>query len=245
MDARKLLIADGAEEFRTALAEALQGSYYVRVCKDGQEALSVLRSFRPDILVLDLMIPGLDGISILQTAAASGICPMVLASTTFTSPYIAESMDRLQVEYLMTRPCDIRGTVARIADLSQRIRQPLLTLPEPRSYMSNLLVSLSIPTKLRGYSHLREAILLIAKNPDQSITKELYPAVAATCGDKGKNIERSIRTAIEKGWLNRDDRVWQIYFSPGSDGVIPKPSNAEFIHRLADCLLMAQENVSE
>lgn len=241
MDARKLLIADGTEEFRIALSEALRGAYYVKVCRDGQEALSLLRSFCPDILVLDLMLPGMDGISLLQAAAASGICPMVLATTKFISEYISESIDKLGVEYLMVKPCDIRSTVARIADLSQRIRQPVLALPDPRSSVSNILVNLGIPTKLRGYTYLREAILMVAKNPEQSITKELYPAVAAICGDRGSNIERAIRTAIEKGWLKRDDRIWQLYFLPGADGIIPRPSNAEFIHRLADRLLLEPE----
>lgn len=240
MDARKLLIAEGTEEFRCALADALQGAYHVRVCKEGKEALDMLRTFRPDILILDLMIPGLDGISLLQSAAAAGICPMVLATTKFISDYISESIDKLGVEYLMVKPCDIRSTVARVADLSQRIRQPIVTLPEPRSYVSNLLVSLGIPTKLRGYTYLREAILLVSKNTGQSITKELYPAVAAICGDRGKNIERSIRTAIEKAWTNRDDRIWQLYFPPGPEGIISRPSNSEFIHRLADSVLLSQ-----
>lgn len=241
MDGQKLLIADSAEEFRTNLAEALQGAYYVRTCKDGQEALSLLRSFRPDILVLDLMLPGLDGISLLQNAVSGGICPMVLATVKFLTPYICESAERLGIEYLMVKPCDIRGTVARIGDLSQRIRQPLVSTPDPRTYVSNLLVALGVPTKLRGYPYLREAILLIARNRDQSITKELYPTVAAACGDRGKNIERSIRTAIDKAWQNRDNRIWQMYFPPGPDGVIPRPSNAAFISRLADSLLLQRE----
>lgn len=241
MDAQKLLIAEGAEEFRANLAETLQGTYHVRTCKDGQEALSLLRSFRPDILVLDLMIPGLDGISLLQNAVSGGICPMVLATTKLLTPYICESAERLGIEYLIVKPCDIRATAARIGDLSQRIRQPLICTPDPRTFVSNLLVSLGVPTKLRGYPYLREAIILISRNRDQSITKELYPTVAATCGERGKNIERSIRTAIEKAWLRRDDRIWQMYFTPGADGIIPRPSNAEFISRLADSLLLQQE----
>ena len=60
MDAMKLLIADGNEEFRRALAAELQGAYHVRCCGDGKEALSLLRSFVPDVLVLDLMLPELD-----------------------------------------------------------------------------------------------------------------------------------------------------------------------------------------
>lgn len=241
MDALKLLIADGNEEFRIALAEALQGSYYVRSCTNGKEALELLRSYSPEVFVLDLMLPELDGISLLQAAAASGICPMVLATSRFINDYVLEMTEQLGVGYLMVKPCDVRATVARISDLSRNLRPPLLAQPDPRTHVTNLLLSLGLPTKLRGYAYLREAILLMAKNPDQSITKELYPAVSVVCGCKAGHVERSIRNAIETAWNHRDDRVWQLYFQPGLDGVIPRPTNAAFISRLADSLRLNQD----
>ncbi len=240
MDGRKLLIADGSEEFRSALADLLRLSYQVRVCGDGQEALSILRSFHPDILVLDLMLPGLDGISLLHTAALDNICPVVLATTRFLTDYISESVDRLGISYVMVKPCDLRATADRINDLTQRLQQPIVSHPDPRTQVSNLLVNLGISTKLRGYAYLREAVLLMARDPEQSITKILYPAVGNICSCNRQQVERSIRSAIEKAWLHRDNRIWQLYFPPGSDGVIPRPSNAVFISRLADCLRLQQ-----
>lgn len=236
MDALKLLIADGNEEFRLALAQALQGAYYVRSCQSGKEALNLLRSYSPDVLVLDLMLPELDGISLLQSAAASGFRPMVLATTPFLNDYVLESAERLGVGYMIRKPCDIRATVARITDLSQRLHPLQPTKPDPRTSVSNLLLSLGVPTKLHGYAYLREAVLLMAQDPSQSITKELYPRVAALCRCNPKHVERSSRTAIESAWLHRDDRIWQLYFQPGVDGIIPRPSNGAFISRLADSL---------
>lgn len=241
MDIRKLLIADGSEEFRSALADMLQGKYHVRLCGDGQEALSLLRGFRPDILVLDLMLPGLDGISLLQTAAEEQICPIVLATTRFITDYISDSVDRLGISYVMVKPCDIRATASRIGDLSLRIHPPLISHPDPRTFVSNQLISLGVSTKLRGYAYLREAVILLGRKPDQSITKELYPDVGALCGANREQVERSIRSAIEKAWLHRDDRVWQKYFLPDADGVIPRPSNGVFISRLADNLILQQD----
>lgn len=242
MDTLKLLIADGNEEFRLALTDALQGAYHVRSCTDGKEALSLLHSYSPDVFVLDLMLPELDGISLLQTAAMSGICPMVLATSRFINDYVLEATTKLGVGYLMRRPCDIRATVARIADLSEKLQPPLMTQPDPRTYVSNLLLSLGIPTKRDGYRYLREAIPLMAKNPMQSITKELYPAVAVLCRCEGGNVERSIRSAITAAWEHRDDRIWQLYFRPGADGVIPRPTNSAFISRLADSLLLNSDS---
>ena len=241
MDTRKLLIADGSEEFRSALAQVLQGSYRIRTCADGQEALSLVRTFRPDVLVLDLMLPGLDGISLLHTAAGESICPVVLATTRFLTEYITESMDKLGISYVMVKPCDIPSTANRIRDLSQRIHPPLVALPDPRTQISNLLISLGVSTNLRGYTYLREAILLMARNPNQTITKELYPAVGTLCNGNREQVERSIRSAIHNAWLNRDDLLWQRYFPPGADGTVRRPSNAPFICRLADTLILNQE----
>ena len=241
MEVRKLLIAEGTEEFRLALADALKGAYHIRTCREGHEALELLRTFSPDILVLDLMLPGLDGISILQKASSAGIRPMVLATTRFVSDYVMESVDRLGVGYLMVKPCDVHATVTRLADLNQRIRHPLPAPPEPRTDVSNVLLSLGIPTKLRGYGYLREAVLLMADNPGQSITKELYPDVAVRCGCEASHVERSARSAIAAAWEKRDEQVWLLYFKPDSEGVLRRPTNAEFISRLAENMRLPPE----
>lgn len=236
MQMPRVLIAEENEEFRTALAEQMRGLYQVRTCREGNEALAVLRDYRPDVLVLDLMLPGLDGLSLLQNAASEGLRPAVLATTRFASDYILESLKRLGVGYLMIKPCDISATVCRVADLSQRMGSPLFSHPDPRITVSNLLLSLGVPTKLRGYGYLREAVLLIAGNPDQSITKELYPAVAKRCGATPVQVERSMRSAIYAAWCQGDRQLWKLYFGPAQAGFPQKPTNTAFISRLADAL---------
>ena len=164
---------------------------------------------------------------------------MVLATSRFINDYVLEAVEKMGVGYLMMKPCDVHATAARISDLSRRIRPPVLSRPDPRTQVSNLLLTLGIPTKLRGYAYLREAILLMASAPGQSITKELYPAVAAACNCKKDHVERSIRSAIQIAWKNRDEQVWGIYFRPEADGTIPRPSNGTFITRLADSLRLS------
>lgn len=241
MEMLKLLIADGTEEFAQALYDSLQGVFYIRICADGREALSLLRSFSPDALVLDLMLPGLDGISLLQMAVESGICPTVLATSRFINDYVLDAADRLGVGYLMMKPCDIQATVARISDLTQRIRRPVLSKPEPRTKVSNLLLALGLSTKLRGYAYLREAVLLMAARPSQSVTKELYPTVGELCGATAIQVERSIRSAISAAWEHRDHRLWNMYFPPDGNGCETKPTNAVFISRLSNGLLRDDE----
>ena len=236
----KLLIAEGTESLRIALVESLQGAYRIHSCGEGNEALDQICSFKPDVVILDLMLPGLDGITILERAVACGEHPMVLATTCYHNDYVLGSLQRLGVGYVMVKPCDLHALIARLADLSQRLRQPVVARADPKVHVSNLLLALGIPTKLKGYSYLREAVLLMAEDPKQSITKELYPAVAATCQGDRKNVERSIRSAIEKAWLHRDENLWKLYFPVESSGTTRRPTNTEFISRLADALQLKE-----
>lgn len=241
VDMQKLLIADGNEEFRLALAEALRDTYIVRVCQEGKEALRQLQTFRPDVLVLDLVMAELDGISLLQKAAQMDLRPVVLATTRFRNDYVLERAAQLGVGYVMIQPCDLEAVKERLADLTERTEAPAVTQADSRTTASNLLLSLGIPTKLKGYTFLREALLLVMRDPRQSVTKELYPAVAEICGGNAFQVERAIRSAICTAWNRRDDRQWRVYFQPGPDGSVPRPTNAAFISRLADRMMLCME----
>ena len=241
MEKPKLLIGDPAEDFRNTLAQTLQGAYRVRTAGDGWQLMQLLHSFLPDVLILDLIMPGLDGITLLQKAAEQGICPKVLATTRYLSDYTLDAIEHLGVGYVMLKPCDISAVAARVMDLYHRLPEPVLSAPDSRVTISNTLLRLGISTKLRGYGYLREAVLLMSKHPDQSITKELYPSVASMCNVTSVQIERSIRSAIATAWEHSDQRIWQLYFSCDDRGLIPRPSNAAFISRLADSLLLESE----
>ena len=232
----KLLIADCNEDYRLALAEALQGRYHVLCCRSGKEALEILRSEQPQVFVLDLMLPELDGITLLETAVAEGIYPKVLASTPLLTGYVLDAAERLGIGYLMRKPCDVRAAAARVGDLSRGMKPAVLT-QEPRSFVSEQLLTLSISTKHNGFGYLTEAVLLMAKDPGQSITKVLYPAVAKICGCQKGHVERSIRNALEVAWDHRDTAVWKKYFPDA----LRRPTNAVFISRLAEELRMVME----
>lgn len=231
---RKLLIADGTEAFRLALAENLRETYQVRVCQEGRETLEALCGFQPELLVLDLMLPGLDGLTILQQAAEAGVAPVVLATTGLLTDYIAEAAVKAGISYLMVKPCDVQAAASRLLELTERMEEPCLTRPDLRTEVSNLLLTLGIPTNLRGYCYLRDAILAEIRQPGQQLTKALYPDVGRPYGASGSQVERSIRDAVGKAWLRRSDAQWGQYFPMDAQGQIPKPSNAVFITTLAD-----------
>lgn len=241
MEMLKLLIADTGEGFRQALSEQLRGIYRIRVCREGRETLEMLLSYKPDLVVLDMMLPGLDGISILQEAARCGLRPMVLATTKYANDFMVEAAARLEVGYMMVKPCDVKATAQRVQDLAEHIRQPVVVRPDSRTVVSNTLLALGISTKLRGYAYLREAILEMMNNPGQSVTKELYPAVGKICGATSVQVERSIRSAIGKAWENRDEAMWQLYFRNTSADKMERPSNAVFISCISDRLGMDRD----
>lgn len=244
MQKRKLLIAEGSEELRSALADCFRGSCQVRCCADGDAARQELRQFDPDVLVLDLMLPGFDGISLLQWAQEQGIRPMVLATTRFCNDYVADSLQQLGVGYLMIKPCSLSALAARVSDLTQRIRPVVTISRDPAARVSTMLLTLGIPTKLRGCTYLREAVLLYAKDPLQSVTKVLYPEVAKRCGCAAAHVERCIRSAVDAGWKRRDDEIWKLYFPADNDGSIGRPTNGAFISRLAESLEKTGESRS-
>lgn len=229
----KLLIADATEEFRLALARQVAGVYLVRCCADGRQALEMIDSYKPDILVLDLMLPQLDGISLLQQAADRGDRPMVLATTRFVNDYVLDAAARLGVGYVMVKPCDVKAAAARLEDLSGHLKPMAAARPNARTTVSNVVLKLGIPTKLKGYAYLREAILLAMRQPEQMVTKEIYPEVAKSCRATRDQVERSIRSAIAAAYERRDENTWEHFFPRDAGGQISRPSNGTFIRAVA------------
>ena len=232
---RKLLIADCNEDYRTALTAALSSQYHVLCCRTGTEALELLHRENPDIFLLDLMLPELDGLTLLERACASGIHPMVLAVTPILSGYVYSCAQRLGIEYLVRKPCEIDAIASRVRDLSQRLAAPRLKT-DPTAYVTELLLSLGISTKHNGFAYLREAVILMSKDPAQSVTKVLYPAVAHIFGCSKENVERSIRTALDCAWERGDRQRWNQYFPDA----LHRPSNAVFLSRIAEALLLEE-----
>lgn len=229
----KLLIVDNTEDFPMALADLLKNEYEVQYCLDGKEALAMLHSFQPDLLLLELMIPSLDGISLLKAAADDGIRPRVLTFTRFYNEYTMSALAKLNVSYCMIKPCDIHATAERIRDLDPMASGQTVTGLDPREFAADMLFSLGFVTKHNGYAYLVEAIILDSQTPDQSVTKHLYPSIALKYNCLRANVEHAIRTAINVAWSKRDDEVWKQYFLPSADGNIPRPTNAVFISRLS------------
>ena len=234
MEGCTVLIADSSEDFCRELHNILRWDCTVATCTRGRKALRMVQELRPQVLVLDLMLPELDGISLLKALSASDCRPAVIATTNLISNYIISAAESVQVDYLICKPCDIHATAARVQEQLARLRRRKAEPQDLTGRISELLLLLGISIKLHGFRYLREAVALMIEDPEQSITKELYPAVARICGCSPSQVERSIRGAIGDGWDHRDQRIWRLYFLPDGQGRELRPTNAVFVTRIAD-----------
>lgn len=237
----KILIADSADDFCTQLAQKLQERYNVRTCRDGIRAQELLATFVPDIWILDMLLPGLDGITLLQRAQQQGLHPAVIAMTGYCSEYMAESAGRFRVCYMMRKPCSPEACAERIEDIALQTVATSAPKADPRTQVSNVLLQLGFSAKLKGYGYLREGVLLFAKDTSQLVTKELYPAIGAKFSSCGERVERAIRSAIRQAWENGEAERWRCYFAQTDAGADRCPTNSEFIARIADHLLLEKE----
>lgn len=230
---QKLLIADHSSVFASALEAALRDRFQIVTCTDGKAALALLHQYQPDILILNLMLPYMDGLTVLQETDFHP--PVILATTMHMSAYVEQAVTALGIDYTMIVP-SVEAVVLRLQDLLRLYASPPGCTDLHAKALHHLRL-LNFPVHLDGYRQLCLALPMFAQNPQQLLTKELYPAVARKCGCKdGRSVEHSIRKAIQAAWAQKDNAIWRKYFALGPRGCIACPTNKEFICRLAEIL---------
>lgn len=235
---RKLLIADSSSVFTDALVAALQGQFQILTCADGQLLTELLSDYRPDVLILNLLLPHVDGITALQTSEYHP--PVILAIAMHMSAYVEHTVANLGIDYTMIAP-SVESVTRQLHNLLDRYRAPADPM-DLQAKAVHYLHLLNIPTHLDGYRQLCLALPMFAENPQQLLTKELYPAVARLCSCKdGRSVEHSMRKAIHAAWRHRDNAIWRKYFSIAPRDSVTCPTNKEFICRLAELLIAPVE----
>lgn len=241
MENKKILIAETSVEFSESLCEFLSTDHSLRVCHNGLSVMDLLETFCPDVLVVDLALPGMDGISLLKQIAALPAHPKLLVTTCFMSSYVEAAIGSLGVDLVVLKPCKVEILAEHIRDLMQEEETPAMMRLQSRATVASMLMELNLPAKRRGFTYLEKAIKLHLERPTQALTKTVYPEIAKEHYTQSEAVERAIRQVIHESWQKRDDRVWRMYFSPGREGVIPRPTNAEFISRLAERYRLIRE----
>ncbi|MBQ6719761.1 MAG: sporulation transcription factor Spo0A [Oscillospiraceae bacterium] len=244
--ATTVFIADSAEDFCAGLTAALQragGFQVVGTAADGEQAVRMIAQLKPDVLVLDLMLSKLDGISVLKNLAGMESKPVTLATSCFVSQYVSNAAANLGVRYMMLKPCDMSALVERLEEIrggeslrTNAVRR--LDKTSIESMVTGIIHEIGVPAHIKGYQYLREAIIIAVNDMDviNAITKVLYPQVAKTFQTTPSRVERAIRHAIEVAWDRGDLDTLQRFFGYTVSNTKGKPTNSEFIALIADKL---------
>lgn len=240
---KKALVADTSEEFRHSVVETLnneQDLLVVGQTEDGQELVRMVQDLEPDVVVMDLVLMGMDGLAVLEEVKELVRCPKILIVSSYIRGGIADSAAAGGADYYMTKPC-------RASTICERLRQLTMgsSLEPERDKKGNLEVQVTaiihevgVPAHIKGYQYLREAILIAVNDMDviNAVTKVLYPEVAKRFGTTASRVERAIRHAIEVAWDRGDLETLQKYFGYTVSNTKGKPTNSEFIAMIADSL---------
>ena len=213
-----------------------------KVAQTGDEVLQKIQEQEPDILIMDVILPGLDGLSALRELQELGYAPMTILTSAFVSDQTLAEATELGAAYFLPKPFRTETLLDRMRNLFRE--KPKATRPSLKARVTHMLHDAGMPANISGYQYLREAILITAADPsvlNKAVTKILYPEIARRYGTTALRVERCIRSAIEIAWDRASPETLPKYFGCTVSSQRGKPSNAEFIALLAERLTLEDD----
>ena len=248
----RVLLAEPVEEQREMLAEVLAADgdlEIVGTTGDGLKTVDLVRKLKPDVVVTDVVLSGLDGLSVMERIVEmQEVKPAVIVTSGFASEHVLSATYGLGAAFFLQKPYDPAALAARIRQTAGHGRlQPMPTRqetaqrrqePSLEATITEIIHEIGVPAHIKGYQYLREAIALTVRDMDiiNAVTKVLYPAVAKRFSTTPSRVERAIRHAIEVAWDRGDLETLQKYFGYTVSNIKGKPTNSEFIALIADKL---------
>lgn len=249
----KILVADDNREFANILREFL--SRYnefeiIGVAYDGNEAINLILDKKPDIAILDIIMPIVDGIGVIQRINESNLDkkPEYLILTAVSQERMTNKIINLGIADFMLKPFDLEILAQRIIEVASETNTNKVYETKP-SYILNtnksnnmeieitkVMHTIGVPAHLKGHQYLREAILMTIKDNNVlgAITKQIYPDIAIKHKTTSIRVERAIRNAIETAWNRGKIDTLQNVFGYTINIGKGKPTNSEFIAMIAD-----------
>jgi len=246
----KVAIADDNREFAGIMQEFLHSQAdieLVGVAYNGEEILTIMEEQQPDVVILDIIMPHLDGIGVLeQMNVKGGKRPKIIMLTAFGQEAITQRVVELGADYYVLKPFNMDVLVSRIRQLatsisSQRpvVAQAIRARPVDVE-VTNIIREIGIPAHIKGYQYLRDAIMMIIAEIELlgAVTKVLYPMIAEKYQTTPSRVERAIRHAIEVAWSRGNIDMINRLFGYTVKLEKGKPTNSEFMAMIADKLRM-------
>ena len=270
----KIVLCDDDNGFLSIVKNSLEvaGFNIVGIANNGEDAVNLVAEKQPDVLVLDIVMPKLDGMGVLEAIRRRNLCPnlkIVMLSAINVSRVISQAM-KLGASYFITKPFspdDLINTVnmltssedvyvendmgqnwaeltrtannasveaAKIETAREDINETFVGTGDTITQITNVLRKLNIPPHIKGYSYLKEGILIAIEDGTvlDAVTAKLYPAVAKTFDTTPSRVERAIRHALNVAWKKENNEYALRLFNSDKDA--KKPTNAEFIAVIAE-----------
>ena len=211
---------------------------------DGVEGLNLIENNQEDydVIVLDLIMPNKDGMSVLKDMKEKKLDKKVIVLTSFNTQEVIREASELGISYFILKPFELTELEKRILECSSKNDYDKKSIEMKYNNLqvsiTKILHELGVPSHIKGYQYLREAIMMVVNDIDviNQITKQLYPDIANKYHTTPSRVERAIRHAIEVAWgRGQQDTVESIFgYTVSADK--GKPTNSEFIAMIADKL---------
>ena len=259
-----VLLADDNYEFAMTLTgyiEKESDMEVIGIAKDGNQAVEMILNTEPDIVLLDVIMPHLDGLGVLEKVNQAEMSkrPIFIMISAVGQDKITRRAIELGAEYYVVKPFDINLLMKRMKDfkfyqpshlknssINREIKAPYIEIsPDKKqseenleALVTNLIHEVGVPAHIKGYQYLREAIMMVVNDIDiiNQITKQLYPDIADKFHTTPSRVERAIRHAIEVAWGRGQTEAVENIFGYTVSAAKGKPTNSEFIAMIADKL---------
>ena len=259
----KVVIADDNIEFAQIVKNFLNKKEDIEVidiAKDGEEAVKMLAEKEPDVALLDVIMPQLDGIGVLEklNAMPKKLKTQFIMLSAIGQDVITQRTVMLGAQYYMLKPFDLELLAKRLREIKNGMVEapkafgiPLRKMsymPQGRedleSSITNIIHEVGVPAHIKGYQYIREAITLAVNDIDviNSVTKQLYPTLAKKFKTTPSRVERAIRHAIEVAWTRGSMDTNNEMFGNTISATKGKPTNSEFIAMIADKLRLEMKS---
>ncbi len=243
---KRILAVDDNKNITDLLTEYFESSKEIEVvdtAADGEEAWDKIRknSNNYDVVLLDLIMPKKDGMYVLEKIKEEKMNIRVIVVTSYNEEETIRNISEYGVKYFVLKPFDLKQLEKKIIEITSKKRDnTIIDLQEGKEIVeiTNMLHKLGIPSHIKGYQYVRDAINLVYTNPALigGITKELYPEIGKIYNTSTTRVERAIRHAIEVCWNRGDLDYMTEIFGSSVDIDRAKPTNSEFIVTVADRL---------
>ena len=256
MEKLSVAIADDNERIIDALGSILDNDEEIELvgkADDGEKIYTIIKEKQPDVVLLDLIMPKLDGLTVMEKVSMDKTIkkqPKFIIITAIGQEGITEDAFGLGANYYIMKPFDHEGILTRVKRLGgKRAAEEKITaktsLEEKKGKpveknlendVTEIIHDVGVPAHIKGYQYLRDAIMMSVDDVEMmnSITKILYPTIAKKHKTTASRVERAIRHAIEVAWTRGNVETIDELFGYTVNNGKGKPTNSEFIALISD-----------